>query len=97
MILGLRAKALGSSSLVLFAGALVATALVASSLVANTAHAGECNTDLNGDGTTDDADVAIFQATLGKSAGDEGYAAGADLNGDGTVTAADYAIFLSCN
>jgi Dockerin type I domain len=92
MMLRLLAKALGSSSLVLFAGAFFATALVAT-----TAIAGDCNTDLNGDGATDEADVAIFQGTLGKSAGDEGYVSAADLNGDGTVTAADYAIFLSCN
>jgi hypothetical protein len=82
MILRLTAKALIMASLVLFAG---------------TAMAGDCNTDLNGDGATNEADVAIFQGALGKSAGEEGFVAGADLNGDGTVTAADYGIFLSCN
>lgn len=56
-----------------------------------------CQTDLNGDGVTNEADVAIFQSSLGKGQGDEGYVAGADLDGSGTVTTADYAIFLSCN
>ncbi|MBW2500352.1 MAG: hypothetical protein JRF61_23975 [Deltaproteobacteria bacterium] len=56
-----------------------------------------CATDFNGDGVTDEADVEIFQGTLGKQAGDEGFVAAADLDGDGTVTSADYAIFLSCN
>jgi len=82
MILRVLAKALIPASLVLFAGA---------------AFAGDCNTDLNGDGTTNEADVAIFQGSLGKSAGDEGFVAAADLNGDGSVTAADYGLFLSCN
>lgn len=56
-----------------------------------------CQTDLNGDGVTDEADVAIFQSSLGKGAGDEGYVAAADLDGSGTVTSVDYGIFLSCN
>jgi hypothetical protein len=56
-----------------------------------------CQTDLNGDGGTNEADVAIIQSSLGKAAGDEGYVAAADLDGSGSVTAADYGIFLSCN
>ena len=78
---------------------LIAKALITAGLVlfAGTAMAGDCNTDLNGDGATNEADVVIFQGSLGKSAGDAGFVAAADLNGDGTVTAADYGIFLSCN
>ena len=56
-----------------------------------------CETDLNGDGVTDEADVAIFQSALGKAAGDEGFIAAADLDGDGAVTPSDYSIFLACN
>jgi hypothetical protein len=56
-----------------------------------------CATDFNGDGVTDESDVEIFQGTLGKQEGDEGFVAAADLDGDGSVTSADYAIFLSCN
>lgn len=56
-----------------------------------------CQTDLNGDGVTNEADVAILQSSLGKSQGDEGYVAAADLDGSGSVTTADYGIFLSCN
>lgn len=56
-----------------------------------------CATDFNGDGVTNEADVAILQSTLGKSAGDAGYVAAADLDGDGAVTAQDYSIMLACN
>lgn len=82
MILRLTAKALMMASVVLFAG---------------TAMAGDCNTDLNGDGVTNEADVELFQSSLGKAEGDEGYVAAADLDGSRSVTAADYGIFLSCN
>ena len=58
MILKVLAKALIPASLVLFAGA---------------AFAGDCDTDLKGDGTTDEADVTIFQGTLGKSAAFPGF------------------------
>ena len=56
-----------------------------------------CKTDFNGDGVTNEADVAILQSTLGKSQGDKGFVAAADLDGSGSVTTADYGIFLSCN
>lgn len=56
-----------------------------------------CQTDFNGDGVTNEADVAILQSTLGKSQSDEGFVAAADLDGSGTVTTADYGIFLGCN
>ncbi|MFO0691405.1 MAG: dockerin type I domain-containing protein [Myxococcota bacterium] len=59
--------------------------------------ANSCQTDLNGDGVTNEADVKILQSSLGKSQGDEGYVAAADLDGSGSVTTADYGIFLSCN
>ncbi|MAG30037.1 MAG: hypothetical protein CL908_03980 [Deltaproteobacteria bacterium] len=72
-----------ATSLVLFAGAAFAQ--------------GACDTDYNGDGVTDASDVEIFQATLGKQQGDDGFLAQADHDGDGAVTAADYGIFLSCN
>lgn len=67
-------------------------------LLANTAMAqNSCHTDLNGDGVTDEKDVTIFQSTLGKGTGDEGFLAAADLDGDGAVTPKDYSIFLACN
>ena len=44
-----------------------------------------CQTDFNGDGVTNEADVAILQSTLGKSQSDEGFVAAADLDGSGTV------------
>ena len=34
--------------------------------------ANSCQTDLNGDGVTNEADVKILQSSLGKSQGDEG-------------------------
>ena len=72
-----------AASLVLFAGASFAE--------------NACETDFNGDGVTDEADVEIFQSVLGSQESDEGFLAAADLDGDGSVTAADYGIFLSCN
>lgn len=56
-----------------------------------------CDTDFNGDGVTDAADVEIFQSALGSSAGDDTYVAQADLDGDGEVNTIDYGIMLSCN
>ncbi len=56
-----------------------------------------CDTDFNGDGTTDAADVAVFQSALGSSEGDDNYLAQADLDGDGEVNTIDYGIMLSCN
>lgn len=65
---------------------------------AGSASAQSCgDTDLNGDGTTDAADVAVFQSALGSQSGDDNFIAAADLDGDGAVTAADYGILLSCN
>ena len=67
-------------------------------LLAGTAFAqGACETDYNGDGVTDLADVEIFRNALGTQDGDEGFFTAADLDGDGAVTSSDYAIFLACN
>jgi hypothetical protein len=79
----------------LLSGGLFAAALIFTGFTASAENS--CQTDLNGDGVTNEADVEIFQSTLGKAQGDEGYVAAADLDGSGTVTAADYGIFLSCN
>jgi hypothetical protein len=79
-----------------FLGSVLLTASVM--LFAGSAMAQSCgNTDFNGDGVTDPADVAIFQSALGSQEGDENYLAAADLDGDGAVTAADYGIMLACN
>ena len=56
-----------------------------------------CATDFNGDGVTDEADVAILQGLLGAQQGDEGFNPAVDLNGDGLVSVEDYGILLSCN
>ena len=65
---------------------------------AGAAFAGDsCNTDYNGDNVTDDADVAILQAALGTSGGDDGFVAQADHDGDGFITVEDYGILLGCN
>jgi len=67
-------------------------------LLAGTAFAqGSCETDYNGDGITNEADVEIFRSALGTQDGDEGFFSAADLDGDGAVTASDYAIFLACD
>ncbi|MFK7896844.1 MAG: dockerin type I repeat-containing protein [Myxococcota bacterium] len=67
-------------------------------LFAGSAVAQSCPvTDLNGDGTTDVADVEVFQAAMGSEEGDENFLAAADLDGNGTVTASDFGILLSCN
>lgn len=79
----------------LMSSGLLVAGLVAFAFAANAENS--CQTDLNGDGLTNEADVEIFQSTLGKTAGDEGYVAAADLDGSGTVTAVDYGIFLGCN
>jgi hypothetical protein len=77
----------------IFGSSLIAAGIV---LFASTAIAG-CETDYNGDGQTNEADVEIFKGALGSSEGDDAYLAGADLNGDGSVTVLDYGILLSCN
>ena len=67
-------------------------------LFAASASAQSCgNTDLNGDGATDAADVEIFQSALGSQDGDDNYLAAADFDGNGAVTASDYGVLLSCN
>jgi hypothetical protein len=67
-------------------------------LFAGVAFAGDdCNTDYNGDGTTDAADVAELQGALGTASGDDGFVAQADHDGDGFITVKDYAILLGCN
>jgi len=66
-------------------------------LFAGSAVAQSCgNTDFNGDGVTDSADVEIFQSALGSQEGDDNFIAAADLDGHGAVTAADYGIMMSC-
>jgi hypothetical protein len=74
--------------------------LVAASLVffASASFAqNACETDFNGDGTTDAADVEVMQSALGSAVGDDNYVAQADLDGDGEVSTVDYGIMLSCN
>ena len=56
-----------------------------------------CDTDFNGDGTTDVADFEVLKAALGASSEDDRYVGAADLNGDGWVTTLDYQIMLECN
>jgi len=56
-----------------------------------------CDTDFNGDGTTDEADFEILKDAYGSSDGEDRYVAAADLNGDGSVTTLDYQIMLRCN
>jgi len=66
-------------------------------LAAGSAQAQEaCDTDYNGDGMTNSADVEVFQAALGSQAGEEGYLAQADHDGDGQVTTLDYGVLLDC-
>ncbi len=57
----------------------------------------DCNTDYNGDGVTDESDVAALQAALGSSEGDDNFLAQADHDGDGEITVLDYGLLLSCN
>ena len=75
--------------------------LVAAGLIVSLASASfaqnSCDTDFNGDGATDAADVAVLQAAMGSAAGDDNYVAQADLDGDGEVNTIDYGIMLSCN
>lgn len=67
-------------------------------LIAGLASAQECaNTDFNGDGATDAADLEIFRSALGSAEGDDRYFAAADLDGDGGITPADYSLILACN
>ena len=67
-------------------------------LLSGTAIAqGVCETDYNGDGVSDAADVEIFRSALGSAVGDDEYFSAADLDGDGAVTSADYAILLACS
>lgn len=76
------------------------TSLVAAGVVlfASAAFAADdCDTDYNGDGVTDAADIEILQAALGSLEGDEAFVAQADHNGDGEITVLDYGILLSCN
>lgn|ERR1017187_786777 len=47
--------------------------------------------DVNGDGKTDCADLAIVKTSFGKSAGQIGFDARADVNGDGVVDIRDLA------
>jgi hypothetical protein len=56
-----------------------------------------CDTDYNGDGATDTADVEILQAALGTQNGDDAFVAQADLDGDGFISVKDYGIMLRCN
>lgn len=53
-----------------------------------------CNTDFDGDGDTDDADLALFQAAMGASDGDANFNAACDCNRDGVVGAPDFACVL---
>ncbi len=79
----------------ILSGGLVVVGLVFFGWTASAQNA--CQTDLNGDGVTNEADVEIFQSALGTAVGDEGFVAAADLDGSGTVTSTDYGIFLGCN
>ena len=67
-------------------------------LFAQTAFAqNSCDTDFNGDGTTDELDFEILKDAYGSSDGDDRFVAAADLNADGSVTTLDYQIMLRCN
>lgn len=68
-------------------------------LVAGAAYAQDAcvDTDLNGDGVTDAADVEILKAAMGSTEGDANFDAGADFDGDGSVNTIDFGILLSCN
>lgn len=57
---------------------------------------GACDTDYNGDGVTNSADLKVFQAALGSQAVDESYLDQADHDGDGQITTLDYGILLDC-
>lgn len=78
------------------AGLLTMTSLLVFATAAQ-AQQQSCETDFNGDGVTDEADVEILRSVLGAQASDEGYLARVDLNGDGAITIADYGILLGCN
>ena len=75
--------AMGAAGAMLFASASVAQ--------------NSCDTDFNGDGTTDPADFEILKAAFGSAEGDAAYVAAVDLNQDGHVTTLDYQIMLGCN
>jgi hypothetical protein len=51
--------------------------------------------DLDDDGDVDDADRALFQASLGRASGAQGFLDWADLDRDGVVTLADYQRWLA--
>jgi hypothetical protein len=50
--------------------------------------------DVQGTGSVDDTDLALFQAALGTQGGDPGYLWFFDYDGDGSVDQADYDQFL---
>lgn len=78
----------------IFGSSLIAAGIV---LFSGAAFADTCDTDYNGDGQTDAADVEILRAALGSNEGDDDYLAQADHNEDGEVSILDYGILLSCN
>ena len=55
-----------------------------------------CPMDINGDGTIDSADLAIFKAAYFAEKGDDNWNPAADIDGDGVVGPADYS-YLRAN
>jgi len=55
----------------------------------------ECEADINGDGSTDQVDLAFLLAWWGKCEGEPGYDPAGDLNGDGCINHADLGILLA--
>ena len=52
--------------------------------------------DLDGDGTVDNDDYALFVAAYGECGGDPAYLITADYDGDGCITAVDYQAWVQC-
>ena len=55
-----------------------------------------CDTDFNGDGMIDEADLEILKTHIGSTDEDEDYAPAVDLDGDGVVGLMDFNLFLTC-
>ena len=54
-------------------------------------YCASCNTDFDGDGDTDQADQAIFEAATGTTSDDPAFNAACDCNGDGVIGGPDWA------
>jgi hypothetical protein len=57
----------------------------------------ECSdTDFNGDGATNEADLEILKSLIGANEDLEGFSPVVDLNDDGQIDLADFNLFIGC-